>query len=347
MLTDRELLILEEIVREYTENGQPIGSKTLMNNLPFKVSSATIRNDMAKLEDAGLLEKMHSSSGRVPSLTGYRYYVDHLLRPSKINDQQVKTIAEGFDTHFQEVDDIVKTSADMLSKITHYTALTLKPEQHNTTITGFRMVRISESQIMILLVDSNGDVTSQQFTIPHGMDSNEIERVLRIMNDRLIGKTFDDVETELKGEIPRIIEQTLYNGQGFIDVFDNIINRSFEDRYFVSGKLNMLNFSNVSDISSIKALLGMFNKQDELDNLLIHSRNQGVNVKIGNELSNSLLKDFSLITTTYDVGNRGTGIIAILGPTSMEYSKTLGLLDTFRNQLSHRMLQYYKHLNDS
>ncbi|ABJ67953.1 heat-inducible transcriptional repressor HrcA [Pediococcus pentosaceus] len=346
MLTDRELLILEEIVREYTENGQPIGSKTLMNNLPVKVSSATIRNDMAKLEEMGLIEKMHSSSGRIPSLMGYRYYVDHLLSPKKLNQSEAQQIQKGLGMHFREVDDIVRTSAEMLSNLTHYTALTLKPDQKDATLDGFRMVPLGGNQVMLILVSSNGDVTSQQFSIPRGMNSETVERVLRIMNDRLIGETLDQVYYHLKTDIPKIVEHYLHSNDGIIDIFENVVAQSSQDRYFIGGKLNILNFSKNVDVSSIRGLLTLFNENDQLDGLLGNNQSD-LDVKIGDELSNALLKDFSLITATYDVGSRGKGLIAILGPTSMQYSKTLGLLDTFRDQLSNRMLEYYKHLDDS
>ncbi|MGX9798800.1 heat-inducible transcriptional repressor HrcA [Pediococcus acidilactici] len=346
MLTDRELLILEEIVQEYTENGKPIGSKTVMNNLPIKVSSATIRNDMAKLEDLGLIEKTHSSSGRVPSLMGYRYYVDHLLRPEEVDQTEAQQIQRGLATHFQEVDDIVRTSAEMLSNLTHYTALTLKPEQKGATLDGFRMVPLGGNQVMLILVSSNGDVTSQQFNIPHEMNGETLERVVRIMNDRLVGKTLSQVYYHLRTDIPQVVEKYLQSDAGVLDVFQDIVTRSTRDRYFVGGKLNVLNFSKNVDVNSLRGLLTLFNENDQIDGLLGNKRSD-LDVKIGDELSNALLKDFSLITATYDVGSCGKGLIAILGPTSMQYSKTLGLINTFRYQLSHRMLQYYKHLDDS
>lgn len=346
MLTDRELLILEEIVQEYTKNGKPIGSKTVMNNLPIKVSSATIRNDMAKLEDLGLIEKTHSSSGRVPSLMGYRYYVDHLLRPEEVDQTEALQIQRGLATHFQEVDDIVRTSAEMLSNLTHYTALTLKPEQKGATLDGFRMVPLGGNQVMLILVSSNGDVTSQQFSIPHEMNGETLEWVVRIMNDRLVGKTLSQVYYHLRTDIPQVVEKYLQSDAGVLDVFQDIVTRSTRDRYFVGGKLNVLNFSKNVDVNSLRGLLTLFNENEQIDGLLGNKRSD-LDVKIGDELSNALLKDFSLITANYDVGSRGKGLIAILGPTSMQYSKTLGLINTFRYQLSHRMLQYYKHLDDS
>ncbi|MDB8873531.1 heat-inducible transcriptional repressor HrcA [Pediococcus acidilactici] len=346
MLTDRELLILEEIVQEYTENGKPIGSKAVMNNLPIKVSSATIRNDMAKLEDLGLIEKTHSSSGRVPSLMGYRYYVDHLLRPEEVDQTEALQIQRGLATHFQEVDDIVRTSAEMLSNLTHYTALTLKPEQKGATLDGFRMVPLGGNQVMLILVSSNGDVTSQQFSIPHEMNGETLERVVRIMNDQLVGKTLSQVYYHLRTDIPQVVEKYLQSDAGVLDVFQDIVTRSTRDRYFVGGKLNVLNFSKNVDVNSLRGLLTLFNENEQINGLL-GNKQSDLDVKIGDELSNALLKDFSLITATYDVGSRGKGLIAILGPTSMQYSKTLGLINTFRYQLSHRMLQYYKHLDDS
>ena len=134
MLTERQLLILEAVIRNYTEAGQPIGSKTLQQQLPVHVSSATIRNEMAVLEQQGYIAKEHSSSGRIPSLKGYRYYVDNLMKPSKLDRNALYDIRNSFGNEFQKIDEILATSAKILSDLTSYTAISLKPEADRKSV---------------------------------------------------------------------------------------------------------------------------------------------------------------------------------------------------------------------
>ena len=152
MLTQRQKKILQAIVRQYTSTGQPVGSKHLAEQLPFKVSSATIRNEMAALEDQGLVTKEHSSSGRVPSKAGYRFYVDHLLDPGAVTDNDLVVIQNSLGTSFQKIDEIVSHSADILSDLTSYTAFTLKPEQSDIHLSGFRVVPLGNQKVIAILV---------------------------------------------------------------------------------------------------------------------------------------------------------------------------------------------------
>ncbi|WP_324608739.1 heat-inducible transcriptional repressor HrcA [Pediococcus claussenii] len=345
-LTKRELMILELIVRKYTENGQPVGSKALVDTLPIHVSSATIRNDMVKLEEAGLIEKTHSSSGRVPSREGYRYYVDHLMRPVSADQSELATIKSSFDQSFRRIDDIVKISADMLSQMTNYTALSLKPNQVATTIDGFRLVPLGSSRVMLILATSNGEASTQQFSIPPELQGEELEKVVHLMNDRLVGKSLAQAYQLIHSDLPVILSKYLHNKLGVVDVFSDMISRNAEDQFFVGGKLNILNFSDPKNLESVRKVFGILNTQDALSDLLSNDEH-GVNVRIGNEISDSVLQDYSLITASYDIGTYGQGLIAILGPTSMQYSKMLGIVDVFRAQLSSKMLEYYKNLDGS
>ncbi|GEP18630.1 heat-inducible transcription repressor HrcA [Pediococcus argentinicus] len=345
-LTERELLILEQIVREYTENDRPVGSKALVAVLPIKVSSATIRNDMAKLEEMGLIQKNHSSSGRIPSLKGYRYYVDHLIHPLAIKDDEVKKIHDSIGSQFDQVDDIVKTSTEMLSELTHYTVLSLKPNHEGSMLEGFRMVPLGNNSVMLILVADNGEVTSRKFMIPNSMTGEDLERVVRVLNDRLIGHPLSEVYATLTTNFQDGMSKYLKTSAGIIDVFSDVVSKYAANQFFVGGRLNVLNFSRTDDLNQIKNLLGMFNETDKVK-ALVGNPGDDLNVRIGDELRNSLLEDYSLVTATYDVGQHGQGMIAVLGPTSMQYSRMLGLVDAFRGQLAGRLIDYYQNIDDS
>ncbi|AMV61611.1 Heat-inducible transcription repressor HrcA [Pediococcus damnosus] len=346
LLTDRELLILKAIVQIYTDDGQPVGSKALVSKLPIHVSSATIRNEMATLEEMGLLKKTHSSSGRVPSIKGYRYYVDHLLKPDKVQSSDLRKIRSSFNQQFQEIDDIVAESADMLSQLTSYTAFTVKPELKDAKLEGFRLVPLGNHRVMAILVTDNGSVQNRTFKVPKNVNPEALESVIRIINDQLVGLTLGEVFKRLETDIPIQVGKYIETPEGFLDVFEEILKKSSTEHFFVGGRLNLLNFSKHPDPSSIRSLYSLMGRSTDLASVLGGSLDHNIQVQIGNEITNNLLKNYSLITATYDVDQHGKGVIAILGPTSMPYSRMIGLVGAFRTELAQRLIDYYHDIDD-
>lgn len=345
MLTQRQNVILQAIVRQYTDTGQPVGSKVLATLLPVKVSSATIRNEMAELEEQGLISKEHSSSGRVPSTKGYRYYVDHLLDQQAVDASDVAIIQNSFGTNFHKIDEIVSQSADILSNLTSFTTFTLKPEQKDIRLSGFRLVPLGNHQVMAILVTDSGEVESQTFAIPPDMNTDELESVIRLINDQLAGLPLREVLQRLQQDIPMRVLHYMHSPNGVLDIFDNILSHASSERFFVGGRMNLLGFSHNNDPRVLQALYGLLDKNENLADFL-DPQNDDVNVLIGNEISNKLLKDFSLITATYDVDQYGKGIIAVLGPTRMPYSRTIGIVSAFRQELARQLLEYYHRYYD-
>lgn len=339
MLTPRQLLILEAIIRDYTNIGQPIGSKKLQEQLPVHVSSATIRNEMAALEQAGYIAKEHSSSGRVPSLLGYRYYVDNLVQPSKLNQEELRNIRTSFDSEFSKVDEIVATSARILSDLTNYTAISLKPGSQELRLEGFRMVPLGSQQVMLLMVTSDGTVENQIFNLPAGISGDELEAVIRLINDQLVGLPLNQIEAHLQNNMA-LLQRYLHQPAGFIEVFGNVLEKAVREHVYVGGKKNLLNLVNSDNLEQIKLLYSLVDHKTDLNSLL-GRLDDDISVKIGRELMNDILLDYSVISATYNDGNNGQGLIAILGPTNMPYSKMIGLLDVFRNELSRRLTNYY------
>lgn len=345
MLTKRQSDILQAIVRHYTATGQPVGSKLLADSLPEKVSSATIRNEMVALEEMGLIAKEHSSSGRVPSTVGYRYYVDNLLDKQAVDASDVAIIQNSFGQDFNKIDEIVARSADILSDLTTFTTFTLKPEQKMARLSGFRLVPLGNQQVMAILVTDSGDVESQTFTIPRDMNTDELESVIRLINDQLSGLPLTEVLTRLQQDIPLRIKSYMRSPSGVLNIFDNILSHVSSEQFFVGGKMNLLGFSHNHDPNALQALYGLLDQNESLSTVL-DPLDDNINVRIGSEISNKLLDDFSLITATYDVDQYGKGIIAVLGPTRMPYSRTIGLVSAFREELAKQMLDYYHRYYD-
>ncbi|MGN1407451.1 heat-inducible transcriptional repressor HrcA [Lactobacillus sp.] len=344
MLTERQELILKTIIQDFTNTHEPVGSKTVMNQLPIKVSSATIRNEMAVLEDKGLIEKTHSSSGRIPSTEGYRYYLDNLVQPLQLPEEMYHEIGYQFDQPFNQVDEIVKEAAKILSDLTDYTAFAEGPEAKDVMITGFRIVPLAPRQVMAILVTSDGGVKNQVYTLPRHISGEEIEQAVRLINDQLVGRNLKDINKDTFAQLSsnNVVGKNLPE---FLELLESVIKDAASEQMYVDGQLNLLNNAENSDLQEIKSLYELINSNHLAGELIDLSDNQKekypVHVRLGSELQNDLLKDFSLVTAEYSVGNYGRGTIAILGPRNMPYSEMIGLMEYFRQELARKLLDYY------
>lgn len=345
MLTERQELILKTIIQDFTHKHEPVGSKTVMKQLPIKVSSATIRNEMAVLEDQGLIEKTHSSSGRVPSSEGYRYYLDNLVEPLQLPESVYNQIVYQLDRPFHQVNEIVQEAAKILSNLTNYTAFAEGPESHDVTVTGFRIVPLSNRQVMAILVTSDGNVKNQVYALPHNIHGDEIEKAVRMINDELVGKSLKDISpTLLKSLTSHQIGGE--HSSELLDLVEDVLKDAASEQMYVDGQINLLNNTSEKDIKDIRSLYELVDQNDLISELMTTSpvtkdAKFPVKVTLGSELPNDLLKNYSLLTAEYSVGNHGKGTIALLGPTNMPYSQMIGLLEYFRNELARKLLDYY------
>lgn len=345
MLSERQLNILRLIIQVYTSSGAPVGSKTLMTE-GVKASSATIRNDMSALEEQGLIEKTHSSSGRIPSIKGYRFYVDNLLQPTTVSNTELSTIKLAFGQEFNAINDIIKQSADILSELTSYTAFSLGPEVKERRLTGFRIVPLNNHQLIAIIVTDKGNVESKVFTIPADVSSEDIEKMIKIINDKLVGEPLLTVYHKLRTEIPMILQKYFHTPQGIMGLFDSILGHAFEERVYVSGRMNLLDFDGLTDLSQFKSVYSLMDNTDKLTSLIAPPEDE-IGIRIGNELNNELLANMSLISASYEVSGHGRGTIALLGPTNMSYAKMLGLIDAFRYELANELADYYRTLDST
>jgi heat-inducible transcriptional repressor len=343
MLTTRQELILSLIIQNYTNTGNPVGSKKLMEE-GIQASSATIRNDMKALEEIGFIQKNHTSSGRVPSIAGYRYYVDHLLTPSQVKQSEVKRIHESLKDNFSEIDDIIRQSAKILSELTSYTAFSLGPELKDRKLTGFRIVPLNDRQVIAIIVTDRGNVESQVFSIPPNVLGADLEKIVKIINDRLVGQPLLSVYQKLRTEIPMILNRYFQSTDNIMEVFDGILGSSFEDKIFVSGRMNLLNYEHIESLDQFKSTYSLVNNQESISKLLVPS-DHSISIRIGSELGNELLGNLSLIQANYEIEGHGGGTVALLGPTNMPYSRIFGLLEVFSRELSQTLAEHYRLLN--
>jgi heat-inducible transcriptional repressor len=341
MLTERQLLILQAIIDEFIRNAQPVGSRTLAKKGDIALSSATIRNEMADLEELGYIEKTHSSSGRVPSEKGYRYYVDHLLPPQRLTEEEILKIKSIFAEKIYELEKIVQKSAQILSDLTNYTSIVLGPAFRENKLKRLQIIPINKETAVAIIVTDTGHVENRVVTFPNTIDASDIEKMVNILNERLVGVPLVDLKNKMYKEVANLLKVHIKNYDILLKALASTIDLKGSEKMYFGGKTNMLSQPEFHDIQKIRSLLTMIEQEKEFYNLL-RTNKAGITVKIGRENQVRAMENCSLITATYSIGSEKLGTIAILGPTRMEYSRVITLLKYMTNDLSNALTELYQ-----
>lgn len=343
MLTPRQLLILNNIIEIFTQDGEPISSQSIVKKGDIKASSATIRNEMIVLEKLYLIEKVHSSSGRIPTVKGYRFYVDNLMKPKKLQKAERIEIKDFLDKHIFQMKDIFYQSAELVSQLTNYTAIVLGPQSNLSRLTAFRILPLNDQQMMILLQLDNQEVQSMSFRIPKGLKTNHIKQVTRFINENLVGESLSTVYYALKNDLPRMFEKYLEMNWNVPEMLERSLQSYTDEKMFISGKSNLLDFTDDMQLSQVKDLYGLLDNEKTLLTLLKtrYDIERTFDVQIGDEFNDQLLETFSLVTVPYHDDQFGKGLIAVLGPKNMTYDSTLGVVQVLKEELLDKLEDFY------
>ncbi|MFZ3576490.1 heat-inducible transcriptional repressor HrcA [Virgibacillus sp. DJP39] len=340
MLTERQLLILQVIIDDFIQTAQPVGSRLLSKKENISFSSATIRNVMADLEDMGYLEKTHSSSGRIPSEKGYRFYVDHLVSAEGIPDE-VNIMKHVIQEGVFEFEQIVQKSAQVLSDLTNYTSIILGPEVFETKLKQLQIVTLSDHTAVAILITNTGHVEHRSFTIPGEMNASDLEKMVNILNDRLYGVPIVHLHDTLNTEIVSLMKMYVNDFEQSYDYLKSAFFSEQPVKLYIGGKTNILMQPEFKDVEKIRSFYSMMEKEDEMASMLKSSA-EGIHVSIGHENKVDAIKDCSLITASYHLGKGQLGTIALLGPTRMEYRRVITLLHALSNEMTEALYMWYK-----
>ena len=328
-MNERREQLLKEIVETYIKLVKPVGSKALCKK--FKCSSATIRNEMAILEDLGLIEKNHISSGRVPSEAGYKYYVEHLMKPKEMTGEDMLKLQTIFQNKDLVLSDAITKCMEIISEITNYTSVVLGKSSADNSLKQVSIIPLNDTSLVALVCTDKGIVENRQYQIPPESNIEEIVKVCELINKELVGTPINEVSKRLEFEIkPRIskkIKQYEYVYNIFLDAFNDFA-RNKETVHF-SGKSNILKYPEYSNAEDIKRIVEKF--EDESLVRKIESDNDEVKIYIGKE--NNFDSNATIVTSKYNYGGE-EGTIAIVGPKRMEYAKVVGLLNYIHDNLN-------------
>lgn len=340
MLTERQLLILQVIIDDFIESAHPVGSRAISKKDEISYSAATIRNVMADLEEMGFIEKTHSSSGRVPSQKGYRYYVDHVIAPTveKSNLNIMKDLIHG---EFIEFEKLVQKSAEVLSELTSYTSIILGPEVIENKVKQLQIVPLTDHSAVAILVTDSGHVEHRSFSIPAEISASDLEKLVNILNERLTGVSLARLPDVLNTEVLSLMKMYVHDFDKSYRYLKSALLSEQSVKLYIGGKTNLLMQPEFNDIDKVRSFYRMMENEDQVVNLL-KTPQTGIRVTIGNENQIEAIKDFSLITASYQLGNEQMGTIALLGPTRMEYRKVITLLNALSNEMTDALYLWYK-----
>ena len=327
-MNERQNRLLKEIVESYIKDAKPVGSKALVDKL--KVSSATIRNEMSVLEEKGYLEKTHTSSGRIPSSKGYKYYVDYIMKPKELNGEEMLKLQTIFSNNELVLSDAIKECMEIICELTNYTSIVLGKESDSNTLKQLNIIPIDDKKVVALVVVSNGHVENKQVLIPDGVDVKEVVKTSEIINKYLIGTPIGEVNSKMEFEIKPRIATIIKQYESVYNMFQNVFNEFSErnSNVFFGGRTNMLNQPEFSEVDKIKNIMEKLEDYEMVKR--IETNDDGVNIYIGEE--SEFDDDVTVVKTNYHA-NGEEGTIAIIGPTRMEYDKVVTLLNFLKNQI--------------
>ncbi len=332
-MDERKNNLLKVIVETYIKTVKPVGSKALCDL--FGCSSATIRNEMAILEEMGYLEKNHISSGRVPSEAGYRYYVKNLMEPEKLTGSEMLQLQKIFANTDILLSDAINKCMDIISDITNYTSVVLGKSSVDNNLLQINIIDLGNNQVVAVVCTDKGNVENKTFNLPDTINVKEVIKTSEIINKMLVGTPINDVGKRLELEVKPVIKnqirqyETVYNI--FYDAFNDFVNNS--SNIHVTGKTKIFEQPEYSDINELKRLANKLEDNSLITKVEEVSDEDNIKVYIGDE--NEFDSNCTIIRKKYHV-NGEEGTIAVIGPKRMDYQRIVGLLEYINDAIDNR-----------
>ncbi len=332
-LDDRKLKILQTIIKTYLETGEPVGSRTISKYTDLNLSSATIRNEMADLEDLGYIIQPHTSAGRIPSDKGYRLYVDMLMAEK---EQEVIEMREQMLEKADKMDKILKQAAKVLAVNTNYATMVSAPSYNRNKLKFIQLSQVDEHQLIAVIVMEGNIIKNKIVTVEETLNNEMMLKLNMLLNTSLTGLSVEEINL---GMIARLKEQAGVHSEIISDVFDAIANtiQPEDMEIYTSGVTNVFKYPELSDNQSAQEIINAFEEKQLLQEIVTQAlskeENHGIQVYIGQETPVQSMKDCSVVTATYELGEGMQGTIGIIGPKRMDYEHVMKTLKTLMTEL--------------
>ena len=334
-LNERKQKILEAIIRNYMETGEPVGSRTVSKYTDLNLSSATIRNEMSDLEEMGYILQPHTSAGRIPSDKAYRLYVDTILQRK---DEEVSEMKELMVEKADKIDLLLQQVAKLLAQNTNYTSMVTKPKYQHKRIKFIQLNQMSERQLLVIVVLDNNHVSNKFINLMTDADENVIAQMNFLMNTALTGLDFTEINMAIMQQIKEKAGEYGELASSILDCISEVMTEEDDSEIYTSGATNILKYPELSDKEKMTGLLSTFEEKQMLsawanDEPPEDDKEHGIQVYIGEESPVESMKDCSVVTATYRIIEGVYGMIGIVGPKRMDYEKVVGTLENCMQQL--------------
>jgi heat-inducible transcriptional repressor len=340
-MDERKKKVLQAIIQDYVATAEPVGSRTIARKYKLGVSPATIRNEMADLEELGLIEQPRTSAGRIPSDRGYRYYVDCLMERQKLTEQEEVYIRQLYAQKIQVIEALIQRTGELLAEMTNLAALVAVPQWEKNTVRYIQLVPITREQALLVMITSTGNVDHRILFVPSIVSPKDLEDISRVLNDKLGGMSLDQVCKETFQEIYRELSREREVVKVILELLEEALQTEQDERIYFDGTLNILEQPEFKDIDRLKSLLAVFDEQTYLRNFLREAPS-GLTIRIGGENNFANFNNCSVITASYYVADTVVGTIGLLGPTRMEYAKAVAILEATSRALSGSLTRLFR-----
>ena len=323
-LDDRKRRILQAIIEEYIGTAEPVSSSALVDNYGMQLSSATIRNEMANLEQGGYIEKPHTSAGRIPSAKGYRFYVDELLKDDNISFDEIQYIRKKLQTNVNAMEELTKIATNTLSEITHYTTVAVGPKTETHTIIDIKFVLLGTRLLMAIILTDTGIVKESIIKFESDVSELQVEKLNYIFNSKLRGKTLGEIDLPMQ---ELIMSEMAYELKIIKPIIQEI-NKAIKDNYeiYLEGRDKVFDFPEFNDLDTARNVLSILETKELVYSLFDSASKNTIDVYIGSENEYDELKNLSVIVFKNSLDDKDLGAIGIIGPTRMDYSKVISVM---------------------
>lgn len=326
-LSGRKKAILKAVVESYIENGDPVGSKSLQQLPGMKCSSATIRNEMAELEDMGYLEQPHTSAGRVPSQLGYRFYVDQLIEHYAMTTGEIAQINQVLKSKTSEVDQILLTASRLASTMTNYTGIAAKPKCAAVTVTRFETAFIDKYSFVLIMISSTGSVVSKHIRLSAPMAQASVSRLAAALNENVAGLSANEINLPVMLRLEAMMGADAALITPIVKAIYETMTEFDNGELRLSGINHLLQYPDYSDPEELKDLLGTLEHKEEILDLVSKDKTDDISVVIGSESPVSVMNNSSLVFKPIKRGDKTVGVIGVLGPLRMDYARVLETIE--------------------
>lgn len=343
-MNERKVRILEAIIRDYIQTGDPVGSRTISKKYDLGISSATIRNEMSDLEELGFIMQPHTSAGRIPSDKGYRLYVDNIMERRRINPDVERIITEMIRQKINRIDTLVEETAKLISTLTNYATIASTTSMTQTTIKHLQLVPIDDKSVVCVIVTDTNIVKNHIIRTPKELDSGLCMVLTNILNESLKGTTLSEISLDkIRVTIEQKMEEYSDIAASVLEAIHDTLRHEDIPDIFIRGANNILDFEEFANKEKTREIFKLFEEKLHLVKLLDHNPMNKTTIRIGEENIFTPMKDCSIITTSYTIGGYTLGNIGIIGPTRMDYGQVVSVLEYVTNHITNMLDEF----NDS